>query len=89
MQAAAQRRTGGCSLNLPAAATKWSRLVYNTTMDISNEDIATAKKDWLEGEDTPGADMLHRYYASLISGQARQIAADFRAVRSPATPADS
>ena len=63
--------------------------VYETSMTfdglISNADIAAAKADWAAAQGTPNADQFHRFYVSLVTGQAWQVAAEFRlAHRAPA-----
>lgn len=50
---------------------------------ITNNDIAAARRDWTAAPDPAQAEVLHRLYANLVSGQALQIALEFRAARAP------
>ena len=58
---------------------------------ITNDDIAAARRDWSSATDPVEAEALHRFYANLVSGQALQIALEFRAARtrSPAETPDA
>ncbi len=53
---------------------------------ITNDDIAAARREWSSATDPVEAEALHRFYANLVSGQALQIAQDFRAAHAPKTP---
>ncbi|WP_426595710.1 hypothetical protein ACPPVS_08880 [Cellulomonas sp. McL0617] len=57
------------------------------TVDVTDDDIRAAKREWNRAQDAPDADndriaRLYDDYRRLVIAQAQQIADDFRARRS-------
>lgn len=67
--------------------------LMDSTASITNADIVAAKRMWLSARDSGApqteVDATHRWYASLVGGQARQVREAFwRRAGAPSTTAD-